>query len=109
MKAKILVVDDNVDLRKQIVQAFKNEKLQSNQYETFEAADVGEVKDALVGPQPDVVLLDVVLPSGDGMTLLPLIKKQWPETQVILMTGALDGDEKLNAAVEATKQGAFHF
>lgn len=109
MKAKILLVEDNVETRNLLVEAFKNEKLQSNQYEVFEATDVAEVKDALAGPQPDVVLLDVVLPSGDGLTLLPQIKKQWPDTEVILMTGALDADEKLNTAVEATKRGAFHF
>jgi len=109
MKAKILVVDDSADLRQELVAAFKNEKLQSNQYEVFEATDVGEVKDALTGPQPDVVLLDVVLPSGDGLTLLPQLKKQWPETEVIMMTGALDAHEKLEAAMKAVRLGAFHF
>ncbi|MDW7979524.1 MAG: response regulator, partial [Verrucomicrobiales bacterium] len=109
MKPRILVVDDSAELRLQLREAFKSERFQGQPYEVFEAGDVADLKSAMTGPQPDVVLLDVVLPSGDGLTLLPQIKKQWPDTQVILMTGVLDGEEKINAAVEATKRGAFHF
>ncbi len=109
MKPRILVVDDSADLRQQLFDAFKREKFRDQPYEVFEAGDVPELKGAMSGPEPDVVLLDVVLPSGDGLTLLPQIKKQWPDSQVILMTGVLDGEEKINAAVEATKRGAFHF
>jgi DNA-binding NtrC family response regulator len=39
------------------------------------------------------------------MELLPQIKKKWPETQVIVLTG----NTTVEAAVEATKRGAFHF
>ena len=38
--------------------------------------------------QPDVVLLDVKLPDANGLELLPGIKKRWPETEVIVLTGA---------------------
>src|SRR5581483_5770663 len=37
--------------------------------------------------------------------LLPVIKKQWPETEVIMLTGHATYD----VAVEAIKRGAFHF
>ncbi len=39
------------------------------------------------------------------MELLPQIKKQWPDTEVIVLTGNATFDE----AVEATKRGAYHF
>jgi DNA-binding NtrC family response regulator len=45
------------------------------------------------------------LPDADGLDLLPQIKKQWPETEVIVLTG----NATFDAAVEATKRGAYHF
>jgi DNA-binding NtrC family response regulator len=51
------------------------------------------------------VLLDLKLPDADGLNLLPQIKRQWPDTEVIVLTG----NATLDAAVEATKRGAYHF
>lgn len=109
MKARILVVDDSEPLRKQIVEALTDPQLRPEECEVIEVGDVPGAKRLLDCPPADVVLLDLLLPGGDGLSLLPLIKKKWPDTEVILMTGALDGEDKINAAVEATKRGAFHF
>ncbi len=57
------------------------------------------------GEAPDVVLLDLNLPDANGLDLLPLIKKSWTETEVVVLTGAAT----FEAAVEATKRGAYHF
>jgi DNA-binding NtrC family response regulator len=54
---------------------------------------------------PDVVLLDVQLPDASGMDLLPQIKKNWPDTEVIL----LSGHGTITMAVEAGKRGAYNF
>src|SRR6266581_9419102 len=43
--------------------------------------------------------------EADGLDLLSLIKRQWPETEVIVLSGY----GTLDLAVEATKRGAFHF
>jgi DNA-binding NtrC family response regulator len=64
-----------------------------------------EVQDRFQGPQPDVILLDLQLPDGHGLDLLPTFKKQWPESEVIVLTG----NATFDAAVEATKRGAYHF
>ncbi len=109
MKARILVVDDQKDLRGQIVMALSDPRLTSEEYEVLQAGDVSEVKQLLNGPEVDVVLLDLILPGGDGFEVLSTIKKKWPDTEVILMTGQLDGEDKIAAAVEAVKRGAFHF
>jgi DNA-binding NtrC family response regulator len=45
------------------------------------------------------------MPDATGLDLLPIIKKEWPEAEVIMLTGHATYD----VAVEATKRGAFHF
>jgi DNA-binding NarL/FixJ family response regulator len=54
--------------------------------------------------QPDVVLLDVHMPDGSGVEAAALIKKDRPQTQVVILTS--DEDEAvLRAAVEAGVTG----
>jgi len=100
MKTKIMVVDDDPNMRD-----LMNTLLSAEDYEVLEAANAAEVQAAFAGPQPDVLLLDLQLPDGHGLDLLPPIKKQWPDTEVIVLTG----NATFDAAVEATKRGAFHF
>ena len=99
MKGKIMVVDDAADIRDLLGAVLRND------YDVTEAKSGAELKQALTQSQPDVVLLDIKLPDADGLDLLPIIKKQWPETEVIVLTG----NATFEAAVEATKRGAYHF
>jgi DNA-binding NtrC family response regulator len=99
MKGKIMVVDDAADIRDLLGAVLRNN------YEVTEAKSGAELKQAFTQAQPDVVLLDIKLPDADGLDLLPQIKKQWPETEVIVLTG----NATFEAAVEATKRGAYHF
>jgi DNA-binding NtrC family response regulator len=100
MSKTILIVDDEPDICSLLSQA-----LSAPQQKTATMGKGEELKKSFAGPQPDVILLDMNLPDGSGIDLLPAIKKQWPETEVIMITGAPSFD----AAVEATKRGAFHF
>jgi DNA-binding NtrC family response regulator len=100
MKARILVVDDDPDIR-----AMLTLLLEADGYAVTTVMNVAGAQAALAEPQPDVVLLDWQLPDGDGLELLPVLKRQWPETEVIMLTG----HGTFDAAVEATKRGAFHF
>jgi len=100
MKANVLVVDDDPVVRELLLDLLVGEGCEASA-----SATAAELQTALTGPQPDVVLLDRQLPDGDGLELLPLVKKQWPETEVIILTGFGTFD----AAVEAIKRGAFHF
>ena len=103
MKGKILIVDDLADFRKLL-----RSELEDNNIIT-EADSKAALEKAFALEQPDLVLLDVKLPDGNGLDLLPTIKKRWPETEVIILTGAPDEREALSWAVEATKRGAFNF
>ena len=100
MKSRVMVVDDTAGVR-ELISAI----LEKNGFEAVCKANAAELQAAFTGQQPDVILLDLMLPDGDGLELLPKIKKQWPETEVIVLTGHATFD----AAVEATKRGAYHF
>ncbi|MBI3868850.1 MAG: sigma-54-dependent Fis family transcriptional regulator [Verrucomicrobia bacterium] len=100
MKYRVLVVDDQEPLRDVI-----RMMLESGGYETVEVADAAALQVAFGGPPPDAVLLDLKLPDADGLDLLPLIKRQWPGSEVIVLTG----HASFETAVEAIKRGAFHF
>ena len=99
MKAKILIVDDEADLRNLLASVLED------LYEVVQANNGAALQKAFSQPQPDVVLLDVKLPDADGLELLPQIKKRWPDTEVIVLTG----HGTISMAVEAGRGGAYNF
>jgi len=99
MKAKILIVDDERDLRDLLASVLEE------YYEVTQAGNAATVKQTFSKEGPDVVLLDVKLPDADGLDLLPQIKKSWPDTEVIV----LSGHGTVTMAVEAGKRGAYNF
>ena len=53
---------------------------------TGEAADVAEAVEVIQEQEPDVVILDLQLPSGSGIDVLRKIKRTRPEIVVIMLT-----------------------
>jgi DNA-binding NtrC family response regulator len=105
MKANILVVDDDNGIRTLLA-----EVLASNDYKVSEADSSAAVQKALTGEQPDVIVLDVKLGQDKederaGLDLLPQIKKRWPDTEVIMLTG----QGTVEMAMEAGRRGAYNF
>jgi DNA-binding NtrC family response regulator len=99
MKAKVLIVDDEKDLRGLLASVL------GEYYDIAQADSGAALQKCLSQDAPDVVLLDVKLPDADGLDLLPQIKKRWPDTEVIV----LSGQGTVSMAVEAGKRGAFNF
>jgi DNA-binding NtrC family response regulator len=99
MKGKVLIVDDDQDLRAILGALFEDE------FQVMEAESAAALQKAFSADQPDVVVLDVKLPDADGLDLLPQVKKRWPESEVIVLTGYDD----VSMAVEAGKRGAYNF
>ena len=65
MSATILIVDDEENFRTNV-----GSYLTSKGYEVIGAATLGEAKDHISKGSADIVLLDVRLPDGSGLSLL---------------------------------------
>jgi DNA-binding NtrC family response regulator len=99
MNKQILIVEDEAEIRSVLGDVLKGN------YDVIEAASGAELKKMLPDEAPDVILLDLNLGDSNGLELFPLIRKSWPETEVVVLTG----NTTVEAALEATKRGAFHF
>jgi len=100
MTATVLVVDDEDAARR-----FVSEALSDAGYEALEADSLAKASQALDTGAADIVLLDVFLPDGSGLTLLDRIARENPSPPVILMTAF----GEVEIAVEAMKKGAQDF
>ncbi|MGE0448199.1 MAG: sigma-54-dependent transcriptional regulator [Vicinamibacterales bacterium] len=98
-KATILVVDDEALIRWSLT-----ERLHAEGYEVLEA-ETGQAALERIHEGVDLVLLDYRLPDTDGVSVLRKIKEIDQDILVILLTAYASVD----TAVEAMKQGAFHF
>jgi len=97
----VLVVDDEVDIRTLIMDILTDEG-----YGVTVAADAEEARKARVDQEYDLILLDIWMPDTDGITLL----REWSDSgdlkcPVVIMSG----HGTVDAAVEATRLGAFDF
>jgi len=92
----ILIVDDEPAARYGLRRALEAK------YRVVEADSAEAAREALPREQPDLVLLDVVLPGQDGLSLLKWMREQGSEVPV-LMVSALD---TAKTAVEALQLGA---
>ena len=91
MAAKILIVDDAPDF----IFALRN-FLEDLGYEVVEAYDGQEALKAIEAEQPDLVLLDVIMPLMDGWQTLSAIRErpEWETLPVVMLTG-LDQPEHI--------------
>jgi two-component system KDP operon response regulator KdpE len=98
--AKILVVDDERSVRMMLETA-----LRAQGYRVQSAASGYEAREQLKAEEFDLLLLDLQLGDTDGIELLRETKKQWPSTEVILLTA----HGSINSAIAALRLGAFDY
>jgi len=83
-QTRVLVVDDHAIVRQGIRMLLDTEP--SIQV-VGEAGDGKEAVQKAVELQPDVVLMDLVMPGGGGLEATAEIKRLLPEAKVIILTG----------------------
>ena len=99
-KAKILVVDDEEVVRKSL-----NRILTKEGYAIVEAQDAEKAIEKMETEAFDIALIDMVMPKVTGLEFMGTLKKRWPDTITIVITGYAT----VESAVEAMRLGAFDF
>jgi DNA-binding NarL/FixJ family response regulator len=100
--SKILLVDDHALFRQGVRTAIELD----GEFEVAgEAADGGEALAQATRLRPDLILMDINMPNGDGIDALRAIKRELPETKIVMLT-VYDSDDRL---LEAVKSGADGF
>ena len=97
---KILVVDDEQTVCNSIKKI-----LSRKGYEVDDSLNVAEAIDKINKTSYDLVITDLMMPKTSGMELLEIIKENYPELDVIMITGYAS----IDSAVKATKLGASEY
>lgn len=97
---KILLVDDEIEFVDTL-----SERLENREFKTAVAYSGEEAIESLAKDLPDVIILDLRMPGIDGIEVLRRVKREHPETEVIILTG--HGSEKEKQV--AYELGAFAY
>jgi CheY-like chemotaxis protein len=84
-RARILVVDDDVDVRNVAV-----ETLMDAGYEVLEAATAHDAFRLLQDHDIDLVFTDIMMPGIDGFKLAGMVRMSSARTRVLFATGYMD-------------------
>lgn len=96
---RILLVDDENSVH----YAFK--RILGNTYELISALTASQAREKFLNEDPDLVLLDLKLPDGNGLDLLREFKALKPEIPIIIITAFADSE----SAIFAMKEGAYDY
>lgn len=82
MSIKVLVADDHEVVRSGVASLLRGSDIKI----VGEAADGDQAVDGAVKYRPDVVLLDIRMPTNDGLWALEKIRKKAPEARVVMLS-----------------------
>ncbi len=100
-KIRVLIVDDHAVVRTGLKVFFD---LQDDIEVVGEASDGSEGVAMARRLEPDVVLMDLLMPNMDGITAIGRIKAERAETEIVTMTSFIE-EEKVTSALEAGASG----
>ena len=96
----ILIVDDEPNIRQGLAEALHNQG-----YEIEQAASGESALELLRLKSFDLVLVDLVMEEMDGIEVLREINREWPQTEVVIITA----HGTIETAVKALKEGAYDY
>jgi two-component system nitrogen regulation response regulator NtrX len=100
MVGRVLIVDDEPNIRKTMEMIHRNAGWRTSSVESGAAA-----LERLQDESFDLIYLDLAMPERDGIDVLKDIKLRFPDQMIVILTG----HATIEKAVEATRLGAFDF
>lgn len=97
---RVLVVDDEPSVLETIAAILSREG-----YAVATAETASHALEHLRSDRFDVVLTDLRLAGGNGISLLAEIRRNWPETMTIMLTGYAS----LQSAIDALREGVYDY
>ena len=100
-KIRLVIADDHMLLRKGLLALMET----TPDIEVVgEAADGIEAVEKTCALQPDVILLDLLMPRMDGIAAIGAIKREMPQAKILVLT-SFDDDDKVFPAFKAGALG----
>lgn len=87
---KILIIEDEKELAKDMTHYLKNEN-----YRCELASDYQDAMEKIYAYEYDCILLDLMLPGGDGLSILSELKKQNKQDGVIVISAKNSTEDKV--------------
>ena len=98
MTIRLVIADDHLMILEGLEQLFRRDR----EFEVLATCSTGEQALAAIREhEPDVAVLDVNMPNGNGISVLRRTRVEVPKTKIVLLTATLADDE----AVEAVQAG----
>lgn len=91
MKGKVFILEDDTSICGLIKVALEMNGLEFKAFSTLKS-----FIDALNKEQPDVALLDIMLPDGSGLDALKYIKEKYPSVSCIMLSALSKEEDKVN-------------
>lgn len=91
MKGKVFILEDDSSICGLI-----KVTLEMNDMNFKAFSKVADFKDALKGEQPDVAMLDIMLPDGNGIDVLKFVKSNFPDISCIMLSALSKEEDKVN-------------
>ena len=89
--SRVLVVDDEAAILR-----FLKSAIEANNYEMASAGTVAEATQCIAADPPDIVVLDLALPDGDGKDVIRRVR-EWSDVPIIVLSARDREIEKIEA------------
>lgn len=96
----LLLVEDDERLRERLARAFT-----TRGYDVRQAGDLAEARALIAEETPELVVLDLRMPGGYGLDLIPELLAADPATKIVVLTGY----GSVATAIDAVHMGAVHY
>ena len=91
MNGKVFALEDDASISGLIKVALQ---MNGTDFEAY--SNIKDFTAAIEKAQPDVALLDIMLPDGSGLDVLKTVKARWPQVSCIMLSALSKEEDKVN-------------